>query len=215
MLHLIGKFERDYHRCHVCELICRIYIISSFQCEKIKLRERTELKLEKTEKGGENGKSAAARLRWVIWPKSWSGHLYVNPSAYSYRSEIHEKPGNNAIRHKRQVSILQFLLIRRTYSSLLNSCRIRDSQRMIGEQMIGEVRIAGDIWHIRQRKKRSNSPLHSVFIEKYFAGTRISRPKSKRDMKIDLHETCVERNTSPGSPIFNWQHLRAIFCIKF
>lgn len=85
-------------------------------------------------------------------------------------------------------------------AALLNSCWIRDSWRMIGEQMMGKVRIAGDIWHIRQREKRSNSPLHSVFIEKYFAGTRILRQKSKRDMKIDLHETCIgRRNISPQS----------------
>jgi len=34
-LHLIDRFEGDYHRCHVCELIC-IYIIWPSQFERIK-----------------------------------------------------------------------------------------------------------------------------------------------------------------------------------
>lgn len=64
MLHLIGKFEGDYHQCHVCGLICRVYITSAFQCEKIKLREGIEIKLEKIEK--ERGKWIKRRCPFAL-----------------------------------------------------------------------------------------------------------------------------------------------------
>lgn len=65
--------------------------------------------------------------------------------------------------------------------------------------MIGEVRIAAT-FDMYVNARRSNSPLHSVFIEKYFAASASRRKanecfpqKSKCNIKTDLQKTYKEK----------------------
>lgn len=58
--------------------------------------------------------------------------------------------------------------------------------------MISEVRIAAT-FDMYVNARGSNSPLHSVFIEKYFAGTSASRGKASGNTKTDLQKKPIER----------------------
>lgn len=67
--------------------------------------------------------------------------------------------------------------------------------------MIGEVRIVAT-FDMYVNAGRSNSPLHSVFIEKYFAGTSASRRKANATRR-PIYKKSVKRDKS--GPVYSIQ----------
>lgn len=144
------------------------------------IRKRIKLKLER--ESGSEGKGGSeiekAPLVYVRYRSElWASHLYVNPRRLR-RSEIHEVPAKwvttIAGDEPRSYDFINSSHI--FVHAALNPRRIRDgfatNDRRTDDRRSTD---RDDIWHARVNARRSNSPLHSVFIEKHFAGTSASR----------------------------------------